>query len=192
MPKTDAVPPTIALLTPDDWATARTLRLNALHTNPEAFGAPQTSSDEWTETMWRTWVSTSTVIAARVGTRPAGIARLQTVPVRTSFHANLTPNIVQEWESVERLTSVWVNPGFRGRGVGDALMEAVKRTHAPHLPVFFSVYDEAGNALRLYQRHGYTIIHTWYGSRVSHDMLHHTHLPEHFTPGCSSLLPPRE
>lgn len=64
--------------------------------------------------------------------------------------------LVADRNSVE-LISMWVAPFARGRGVGDALIQAIvswaKKQHAARLVL--SVRDNNARAIALYTRHGF-------------------------------------
>ncbi len=63
---------------------------------------------------------------------------------------------------VARLYSVAVDPAFRGRGIGEALVAAAERTAAARGARFLRLEHRSSNkaAARLYQRAGFTLLET--------------------------------
>lgn len=135
----------IHVLTPDDWATWRQLRLAALSEAPYAFGSrlADWAGDGDAEERWRgrLGIPGSHDVVAMLDDRGVGMAS----GVPTS-HAG----------TVE-LISMWVAPGARGRGVGDVLVrdiEAWARTIGARV-LRLSVAEDNAQAEALYQRHGF-------------------------------------
>ena len=98
-------------ITDDSWQLWRTLRLAALSESPEAFGSTLT---QWSgindqEVRWRDRLKNSTLSV---------LAFDDTVPV--GMVACTPPT-----QAVSEVVSMWVDPKYRGRGVGDRLLEAV-------------------------------------------------------------------
>lgn len=97
----------------DEWRAWRDLRLQALEEAPYAFG---TRLSEWqgegdTEPRWRDRLSSVPFnVVARIDGAAAGIV------------SATAPN-----DGAVALISMWVAPFARGRGVGDALVQAVLR-----------------------------------------------------------------
>ncbi len=135
---------TLRVLTPDDWAIWRELRLAALADAPYAFGS---RLSDWEgegnrEDRWRARLEVSgsfNVVAMLVG-QPVGMA--SGVPAS---------------DGVAELISMWVSPAARGRGVGDQLVRAVERwarqVHAEVLQL--AVAQGNDNAEALYRRNGF-------------------------------------
>lgn len=133
----------IQALRPDDWQIWRALRLEALAEAPHAFGS---SLAAWTgegdlEARWR--------------------GRLENVPYNAVARLDGTPAgmigaTAPDAEGRAELLSLWVAPFARGRGVGDALVDAVA-DYAAGLGagVLLRVYDDNTPALRLYERRGF-------------------------------------
>ena len=133
------------MLTPDDWATWRQLRLAALGEAPHAFGSRladwQGEADAEQRWRGRLEIPGSHNVVAVVDGEGAGMA--SGVP---------TPH-----DGAVELISMWVAPSARGRGVGDALVEDVEAwawsTGARVLRL--SVADGNTRAAALYERHGF-------------------------------------
>jgi ribosomal protein S18 acetylase RimI-like enzyme len=135
----------LRVLTPDDWASWRELRLAALAEAPAAFGSRladwQGAGD--CEARWRNRLNIpdSYNVVALLHGRPVGMVS----GVRTA-----------EDDTVE-LISMWVSPAGRGRGVGDRLIEAVvdwARQGAARA-VRLDVVESNENAIALYRRNGF-------------------------------------
>jgi GNAT superfamily N-acetyltransferase len=127
---------------PDDWKAWRELRLAALQEAAFAFGSQYADWAGAPEERWRQRLSEPgayQVIATIDGT-PAGMAG----------------GFPDEDQTAE-LVSMWVAPAGRGKGVGNALMQAVedwaRSTGATTLRL--SVVPGNDPAHNLYLRHGY-------------------------------------
>lgn len=135
---------TVRRLGVDEWRLWRELRLEALAESPHAFGS---RLSDWqgrgdTEQRWRARLADiSYNVVAEVSGVPAGMV---------SGAPSLLP------EQLE-LISLWVAPFARGKGVGDALLEAVIAwatvCGAPRLAL--RVVKANLPAVRLYLRHGF-------------------------------------
>jgi ribosomal protein S18 acetylase RimI-like enzyme len=128
---------------PDDWKTWRELRLHALEEAAYAFGSKladwQGIGDQ--EERWRARLSIpGRHILAMLDGRPVGIAS----------------GVPTDDPVVAELISMWVHPGVRGKGVGDALIQAVaqwaRSTGATTLRL--TVMDNNPAAAALYERNG--------------------------------------
>ncbi len=136
----------IATLAVDDWKLWRALRRRALAEAPHAFGS---TLEEWsgagdTEARWRERLASVPYnIIATIDGEPAGMAS-GTAPAG---------------DEVE-LISMWVAPHARGRGVGDALVDAVIAWGRRHGVRRVALDVASGNAaaIRLYERHGFVVL----------------------------------
>lgn len=140
----------VAVATPDDWRVVRHLRLGALADEPDAFGATLDEEAPQPEAFWRDRLAGdhTTLLASWVGddgeARPAGLCA-----------------IGPYWRGdadAAALTSVWVAPSGRGKGIGDALLEAavVHARRAGYGRLLLEVGDHNAPARALYARHGFT------------------------------------
>jgi GNAT superfamily N-acetyltransferase len=99
----------IRLLGPVDWREFRDVRLAALADAPYAFGSTLERERAFTETEWRDRLSRRAQFLATAGGRPVATAA----------------GILTEQAGSAELVSMWVDPGWRGRGVGQLLVERV-------------------------------------------------------------------
>ena len=94
---------------PGDWELVRDVRLAALRDAPDAFASTYEREAAYTEEQWRGWFSDRfAMFLAHLEDRaePAGLAG------------------VFDRDDGAGLVSMWVRPDARGRGVGEALMNA--------------------------------------------------------------------
>lgn len=132
------------LIKPHDWRAWRALRLEALREAPYAYGSTlaQWQGDGDTEERWRRRLTEVPFnVIGYLDDAPAGIV---------SGTAPTTDGVVE-------LISMWVAPFARGRGVGDALVNAVvqwaRTQRAGSLAL--AVVPNNAHAVALYRRHGF-------------------------------------
>lgn len=129
----------------DEWRAWRELRLEALREAPSAFGSTlaQWQGEGDTEARWRARLSDVPFNAiAEIDGTAAGIAS----------GTALSPDGTVE------LISMWVAPFARGRGVGDALIDAVVQWARAQRAnrVALAVVPQNAHAIALYTRHDFT------------------------------------
>jgi ribosomal protein S18 acetylase RimI-like enzyme len=135
----------VRALAADAWREFRAVRLEALATDPEAFGSSLADwqGDNDREERWRRRFEVEGAVnfLAELDGRPAGIV--------ADFPADAPGH--------RELISLWVAPFARGRGVGDALVRAVIESAERQgaLAIELSVVVDNGPALALYRRHGF-------------------------------------
>lgn len=136
------VSPEIIRLAEDDWQTIRQVRLMALADSPEAFGSTLQVEQARTEQEWRTYLSGREQFVAVEGGDVVG-----TIGLRPPHD---TPGVAH-------IVSMWVAPTQRGRGVGDALVQAAMAAAAAQGWREIHLWVALGNihAERLYARHGF-------------------------------------
>lgn len=127
----------------DGWEAMRDIRLAALRDAPDAFASSYEREAGFAEADWRrrtTRGGSFLAYARELGTAPVGIAG--------GYEAE---------PGVAELISMWVSPQARGRGVGQALVEAVVGwARAEGMPrVHLWVAEDNGHARLLYERHGF-------------------------------------
>ena len=93
---------------PEDWASWRDLRLRALRTDPDAFGAAWERERDFTEADWRARLASGYAVLALDRSEPVGLGgRFSPAP------------------GVSCVVAMWVVAEHRGRGVGRRVLEAV-------------------------------------------------------------------
>jgi len=136
----------IRVLTPDDWPLWRALRHAALGEAPYAFGSrlAEWQGDGDLEDRWRVRLELpgSHNLVAYVDGEPVGMA--SGVPG-------------EDDDGVVELISMWVSPGARRRGVGNALVREVERwaRYVGARVIRLDVADGNHAATALYRRHGF-------------------------------------
>jgi len=143
-------PATIRLFHAAEWREYREVRLRALEDSPDAFGSTYEDSvrypdEHWMERLRRARSETDYPMAAIVDGTIAGIAwaRIESPEYRAAH-----------------LYQMWVDPMYRGRGIGRALMESAiswaRRQNADRMILEVTCGDRP--ARRLYEAFGFTPI----------------------------------
>ena len=127
----------------DDWELVRDVRLAALRDAPGAFASSYEREAAYSEEQWRGWFSDRfAMFLADLPDRaePAGLAG------------------VFDRDDGAGLVSMWVRPDARGRGVGEALMNAAAgwARARGHVAMYLWVAEANEPAQRLYERYGFT------------------------------------
>jgi GNAT superfamily N-acetyltransferase len=126
-----------------DWQALRDIRLHALRDAPDAFGSTYAREAAFDETEWRQRASRDgSFIAFLPEVTPAGLAG--------GFQA--APDTVE-------LVAMFVRPQARGRGVGEALIDAVIgwAQDRDAASVHLWVTETNKHARGLYERSGFTV-----------------------------------
>lgn len=126
---------------PDEWHIFRDVRLAALKDAPYAFGSTWEHEKDRPEEAWRA------AVVAR--TRYVAESDGQVVGMTSVGEAGST--------GAGSVTSFWVHPEARGKGVGDALLLATVESakDAGFAELFLWVVENNTPAQRLYERHGF-------------------------------------
>jgi ribosomal protein S18 acetylase RimI-like enzyme len=132
--------PSIRLAEPDDWTDWRLLRQRSLAEDPDAFSS---STVMWTgandtEERWRARLADGPCFIAYADGRPVGMVAGWVVDDET------------------QLTSMWVAPEARRRGVGRMLIEQVIDWSAGR-PLSLRVMDGNQAAITAYERQGFVL-----------------------------------
>jgi ribosomal protein S18 acetylase RimI-like enzyme len=126
-----------------DWELMRDVRLAALQDAPDAFGSTYAREAPFTEEQWRGRINARSVTFFAYVTgigEPAGLAG------------------VYEEDGAADLVSMWVRPAARGRGVGEALVDAAAgwARDRGQAALYLWVTESNEPARRLYERRGFT------------------------------------
>jgi ribosomal protein S18 acetylase RimI-like enzyme len=138
----------------DEWPKYKALRLEALRTDPQAFGSAYEdevakADEDWIKTIRAaSQPDADILLIARHGEQWVGMAG--------AFFGK-----AQKRQHLATIWGVYVNPQYRGRGIGKRLLEAVLREVAGRpgiLKVTLSVTTDQLAAIGLYQRLGFNVI----------------------------------
>lgn len=128
----------------DDWRTWRDVRLAALADAPDAFASSLARERDYDEAGWRERLDPD------LGMKAVACADRHPVGLVGAWVPQSRPGAVE-------LFSMWVDPSWRGRGVGDLLVtETVtwaRENHHKHVELW--VVDDNVASQRLYHRHGF-------------------------------------
>lgn len=130
----------VQVLTPDSWRTYQEVRLAALREAPYAFGSTWELESELNEEGWREGLS----------------KRTQFVAISEEVVVGTAGGISDDGRTAH-LVSMWVDPRWRGQGVGDRLVKVVLdwARNAGFEEVRLWVADGNREAERLYTRNGF-------------------------------------
>jgi GNAT superfamily N-acetyltransferase len=136
---------TITRVAASDWRMVRDIRLQALRDAPLAFASSYAREAEYDDATWQQWFETAAWFVA--------------YDVEHHEHAEpvgLVAGIADRETGGPHLVSMWVDPRVRGRGVGQALVDAVKDWAAARAEqLILWVADGNDGARRLYERCGF-------------------------------------
>jgi len=135
----------IRRLAPDDWLAYREIRLRALETDPDAFGATLAEARMRPDEVWRDRLAkrdVATIVVEDDDGTPLGMA---------------TGAPAAERPGVAGLYGMWVEPGSRGQGIGMALVRWIQAWagDAGYATIELGVTTTNGAARRLYERAGF-------------------------------------
>jgi ribosomal protein S18 acetylase RimI-like enzyme len=134
---------TVCRLAADDWQAYRAIRLAMLQESPRSFRSTHAQAAIFDEQLWKQRLAQNVVFLARVGQLPAGSA--------TYSDRDMTD------PGECALFGMWVDPRFRGTGVGRALVDAViaQARSAGRRRVVLHVMAHNDPAVRLYEQEGF-------------------------------------
>jgi ribosomal protein S18 acetylase RimI-like enzyme len=138
----------IARLGPDDAEALRAVRLEALATHPENFGADHDAEVVHPLAWWRARLDNpgGAGFGAWIGDDLAGIISFGVETGEKHRHQG-------------SIGSFYVRAAHRGQGVGDALMRAALEEAANRVEqIALTVTASNAGAIRLYERHGFATI----------------------------------
>jgi ribosomal protein S18 acetylase RimI-like enzyme len=131
----------------EEWELWRELRLRALATDPLAFGSWLAREQAFDDATWKSYAHRG----GEAGTSPTWIA--------------IGPDgrwvgsaIIAEFEGAVHLFAMWLDPAFRGRGIGGAMLDAALEgaaTQFPGQPVQLEANPDQTAAIQLYRSRGF-------------------------------------
>jgi ribosomal protein S18 acetylase RimI-like enzyme len=130
-------------LVPDDWQQLRRIRLEALRDSPDAFASTLDAEEGLGVENWRDLLSRGTWLVALHEAEPIGIV----AAVRECGQP----------ARIRHVTSLWVAPSWRGRGVGGGLLRGLLKQLSDEGVefVWLWVFDTNQAAQKLYRRLGF-------------------------------------
>ena len=144
----------IVQLEPDTWHDYKALRLEALHTEPQAFGSKYADNVQHPDSFWRRRLEEAAVgqiswlLFAKSGDRLVGM---------------IGAYVADDSPAVAEIISTYVKPDFRRQGIARALMAALLSAIRKHGTVRIArliVNVDQKFALQLYQHFEFEIIET--------------------------------
>jgi ribosomal protein S18 acetylase RimI-like enzyme len=137
---------TVRRLGDGDYEAMREVRLEGLRLNPECFGADLEIEEAMTREQWLSRLASAFTFGAYVGETLGGVAVFARPRSKKTAHTG-------------ELGAMYVRAGFRGQGLGDALIEAIV-DHAVKVveQIKLTVNAENAHAIGLYERHGFRAI----------------------------------
>ena len=133
--------PSARVLSGDDWATWRDIRLRALRESPSAFGSTYAREVAHPEARWREELDDpdSVSVLVEAGGRPVGMA-----------------GGFPDLPGLLHVVAMWVDPVARGRGVAHLLLRALEDRAAERgLGLHLDVNAANAVARRSYERYGF-------------------------------------
>jgi len=130
-------------LTADDWLTLRDLRLQALDDSPGSFLGDLAAEGRYSRNRWRQEIGRHDWFIATLDAKPVGLVKL---------------NRNQDSHDGMHLEALWVAPGARCRGVGEALISAVEKAAATlgERELKLWIFIDNPTVRDFYLRRGYT------------------------------------
>ncbi|HET6697668.1 MAG TPA: GNAT family N-acetyltransferase [Nocardioidaceae bacterium] len=131
----------VAQVGPDQWKRWRAIRLDALRTDPDAFGSTLERELGFDRTLWRSRLD-------GVG-GPSVLAVSGDVPVAMGAGFGYRPGALM-------VVAMWTRPAWRGRGLGRRILDRVVGwARERDLAVELWVEDDNPGARALYTRYGF-------------------------------------
>jgi len=129
-------------LTVKEWQRLKAVRFRALADAPDAFGSTLEETERYEESDWRQQLGSLATYVVVVEGMDAGMVRGTADPA--------SPEDAY-------LVSMWIAPEARGRGAGEALIQAIVdwARNAGHSRLLLDVADANQPAIRLYERMGF-------------------------------------
>jgi ribosomal protein S18 acetylase RimI-like enzyme len=136
----------VRTLQPERWREARELRLQALQTDPIAFGSAYEEEENFPEEEWQRRMKNA--IFALSDDRPVGTI--------TYVFSNRVKS-----KHIARIFAFYVEPNYRNRGIGKKLLERALeliRENKEIVKIQLFVNREQEAAVKLYKKMGFVIV----------------------------------
>ena len=148
--------PELRVISGQDWAAFRALRLRALTDSPRSFGSTRAEAETHPESVWRERAG---------GPSPVVMAFQEADPV--AMGGLFAPEHSRE----AYIWGMWVAPGWRGQGLGARILEELL-AWGRRLNRIVALHVTEGNdgARRLYEAHGFASTGEWQPLREGSDL----------------------
>jgi len=137
----------VRVIREEEWAAVRELRLEALRTDPLAFGSTIEREEAFPPELWQD--------RARQAQGPRSV----TVVAEAPTGVLVGMGGIYSDETAFHVVAMWVRPDHRSQGLGAALLDALLDWHdrrsPPALPLTLEVNPRQESALRLYRSRGF-------------------------------------
>lgn len=161
---------TITPLSPDDWQEYKTIRLQALHNDPQAFGSTYTVESHFSDEEWQERPSdkNTIILIAKDEDKVIGMGGVHW----------------DHWEKTQHIAHVWgmfVDQAYRGQGIGKKLMEEIeaKAKERPQTEkIKLEVVTDQEAALELYKKLGYREVGVQERQMKQDDVYYNSYLME--------------
>jgi ribosomal protein S18 acetylase RimI-like enzyme len=139
--------PGLRVISAEDWADFKAIRLQALADSPTSFGVTLAEAASQSDTAWRARVEGSgPTVVAFDGKKPVGMGGL----------------FIPEGTSEAFIWGMWVAPGARGQGLGQSiLLELLEHAQQCDRTVLLHVTEGNDGARRLYEANGFVATGEW-------------------------------
>lgn len=149
VPRASGDPPEVRIrqIGEGEWRRYRDLRLKALEVDPLAFGSTLGRERRFTAARWKSLLYRRS--------DPLGSATWAAVSSDGRFVGTV---VVAEVEGTLHLFAMWVDPGYRRKGIGGRLVDAALawvRSTRPGRTVILEVNPRQVSAIRLYESKGF-------------------------------------
>ena len=143
----DPAPPLVRRTVPSEWSALRELRLRSLRVDPQAFGAALADEERLGEAHW-------VERARRSSTSPTSGQWV----AEAATHGLVGCSVLAEVEGEVHVFAIWVDPAYRGAGLGGRLLDAALAWGAHAFPgraFKLEVNPRQAAAVALYESRGF-------------------------------------
>lgn len=139
----------ITKATEKDWKEYKEIRLEALKNNPEAFGASYEDEAKRSGARWKKSLKdkNKTVFLVLDNNKPVAISMIL-------FESS------KRFDHIARISSVYVNPEYRGRKLSSKLMELIikEAKRKKIMKIQLKVVTSQESAIALYKKFGFKVV----------------------------------
>lgn len=147
-----------------DWALWKDIRLDALQSNPEAFGSSYEEESVWADETFKQNLLKSDIFGAFLNNKLVGVAGFRIYEPQKLRHRGM-------------LFTIYVKAEHRNQGIADQLLiTVIHHARSKVLQLLCTVNTENQKAFKLYQKHGFQVFGTEPRAIKIGDTFHDLHL----------------